>query len=99
MDEDFAPKPMPPRRSRIITLTMEIDVTDSPERTIYQDVEDILVHALRNHDRPDVNSGAVVTIPFRRMRQCYPNTYRIDAHYAKDGKPFQISDEAAWGPR
>lgn len=99
MAEIFAPKPMPPRRRRIITLTMEIDVTDSPERTIHQDVEDILVHALRNHDRPDVNSGAVVTIPFRRMRQCHPNTYRIEAHYARDGVEYQISDEAAWGPR
>lgn len=98
MAENSAPKPMPPRRSRIITLTMEIDVTDSPERTIYQDVEDILVHALKHHETAPI--GVTITPPFiRRMRQCYPNTYRIDAHYAKDGTPFQISDEAAWGPR
>ena len=93
---DRAPAPRV-QHSRIITLKMVIDVTDSTGRTIYQDVEDILVHALRNHDRIDI--GKDITMPHNRLLQHYPNTYRIDAHYAKDGVEFQISDEAAWGPR
>jgi len=97
MAEIFAPKPMPPRRSRVITLKMVIDVSDSPERNIDQDVEDMLVYALRNHDRIDI--GKDIAMPYRRMRQCHPNTLRLDAHYAREGVEYQISDEAAWGPR
>ena len=52
MAEIFAPKPMPPRRSRVITLKMVIDVSDSPERNIDQDVEDMLVYALRQ-EKPE----------------------------------------------
>ena len=76
------------KHSRIITITMDIDVSDSPDRVIYQDVEDILVHALRNHDTSPIGENIVAPnrYPFA------PNSYRIDAHYAKDGKPYQIHD-------
>lgn len=85
---DRAPAPRV-KRSRIITITMDIDVTDAPDRVIYQDVEDILVHALRHHDTSPI--GKDIVSPGRYPYA--PNSYRIDAHYAKDGKPYQIGDD------
>lgn len=89
MDTSEAPKQQPVTHSRIITLTMEIDVTDAPDRVIYQDVEDILVHALRHHDKLPI--GENIVSPGRYPYA--PNSYRIDAAYAKNGKPYQIGDD------
>lgn len=89
MDTSEAPKQQPTKHSRIITITMDIDVSASPDRVIYQDVEDILVHALRHHDTLPI--GENIVSPGRYSYA--PNSYRIDAEYAKNGVRYQIGDD------